>query len=127
MHDMSIFRTSVRIEHAGRRGVQREVHGVMVDTGSEYSWIPATILRELGIEPERKTGFRAADGREIQREIGFAIVYAGGSSAAETVVFGEPGDLTLLGVRSLEGLNLRVDVIRKQFIDAGPVPAAIAA
>jgi len=32
----------------------------------------------------------------------------------------------LLGSRSLEGLNLRVDPVRKQLIDAGPAPAAAA-
>jgi predicted aspartyl protease len=127
MDDMGIFRTSILIENAERRGVQREISDVMVDTGSEYTWIPAEILRELGVRAERETGFRTADGRKITRLIGFAIVYAGGSSAPETVVFGQPGDLTLLGARSLEGLNLRVDVIHKQLVDAGPIPAAIAA
>jgi len=43
------------------------------------------------------------------------------------VVFGESGDLTLLGARSLEGLNLRVDPVNKRLVDAGPAPAAAAA
>jgi hypothetical protein len=30
----------------------------------------------------------------------------------------------LLGARSLEGLNLRIDPIRKILVDAGPVPSA---
>ena len=37
---------------------------------------------------------------------------------------GEPGDLALLGARTLEGLNLRVDTARKKLVAAGPVPAA---
>jgi len=40
------------------------------------------------------------------------------------VVFGEPGDMTLLGP---ESLNLRVDLGRKELVPAGPVPAARAA
>jgi hypothetical protein len=40
------------------------------------------------------------------------------------VVFGEPGDLALLGARTLEGLNVRVDALRKKLVVAGPVPAA---
>jgi hypothetical protein len=40
------------------------------------------------------------------------------------VVFAEPADLILLGARSLEGLNLRVDSRRKQLVDAGPTVAA---
>ena len=45
----------------------------------------------------------------------------------DEVVFGEPGDLVLLGARSLEGLNLLVDPHRKVLVDAGPAPAAVAA
>lgn len=45
----------------------------------------------------------------------------------DDVVFGEPGDLMLLGARSLEGLNLRVDPVTRQLVDAGPVPAAASA
>ncbi len=41
------------------------------------------------------------------------------------VVFGEPGDLTLLGSRSLEGLNFRIEPVTKQLVDAGPAPAAV--
>jgi hypothetical protein len=40
------------------------------------------------------------------------------------VVFGEPGDLVLLGARTLEGLNFRVDPLTRQLVDAGPAPAA---
>ena len=42
-------------------------------------------------------------------------------------VFGEPGDLVLLGSRSLEGLNFRVEPVTKRLVDAGPAPAAAAA
>ena len=34
--------------------------------------------------------------------------------------------MTLLGARSLEGLNLRVDPRTKQLVDAGPIIAAMA-
>jgi hypothetical protein len=41
------------------------------------------------------------------------------------VVFGEPGDITLLGARSLEGLNVRIDPVSRQLVDAGPLPLAV--
>jgi len=47
--------------------------------------------------------------------------------APDYVVFAEPGDKILLGARSLEGLNLRVDAQRKQLIPAGPMLARVAA
>jgi hypothetical protein len=43
------------------------------------------------------------------------------------VIFGEPGDLVILGSRTLEGLNFRIDPIRRQLVDAGPFLAAAAA
>jgi hypothetical protein len=50
-----------------------------------------------------------------------------GRRAADEVVFGHPGDLTLLGSRSLEGLNFRIEPVTKRLVDAGPAPAAAAA
>jgi hypothetical protein len=49
------------------------------------------------------------------------------SQRTELVVFGEPGDMMLLGAHGLEGLNLRVDLARKALVPAGPVPAALVA
>jgi hypothetical protein len=33
----------------------------------------------------------------------------------------------VLGVHGLEGLNVRIDLNRKELVSAGPVPAAVAA
>ena len=35
--------------------------------------------------------------------------------------------MVLLGAHGLEGLNVRVDLNRKELVPAGPVPAALAA
>ena len=50
---------------------------------------------------------------------------AGGTFTTDEVVFGEPGDLVLLGARSLEGLNLKVDLVGKRLVSAGPMLAAV--
>ncbi len=125
--DMGTFRTSVAIEHPGRRGRLVQIADVMVDTGSEFTWIPRPALEELGLTPERTTRFRTADGRVVEREVCFAIVHTGGTSAAENVVFAEGTDMALLGARTLEGLNLRIDLVKKELVDAGPMPAATVA
>jgi clan AA aspartic protease len=127
MTEMGIFRTTIAVEHPSVRGVVREIADVMVDTGSEYTWIPRPILEALGVSPERVSRFQTADGRVIEREVGFANVHAGGTSAPDIVVFAEDGDMVLLGVRALEGLNLRIDVVTNQLVSAGPVPAAAGA
>lgn len=124
---MGCFTTSIGVENASRRGEVREVVGALVDTGSEFSWVPSNLLRELGIRAERVQRFLVADGRELVREIGFAIVHVAGMTTADDVVFAQPDDMVLLGARSLEGLNLRVDPQRKTLIPAGPIITASAA
>jgi len=42
--DMGIFRTTIGIAHLALPSGRRELDGVMVDTGSEYNWIPAVLL-----------------------------------------------------------------------------------
>lgn len=124
MDDMETFRTTIKIENPLRRGEARELPDTLVDTGAELTWAPRAILESLGIQPEKHLGFRTADGRAIYRDIGYAIVHAGGTETNDEVVFAEPGDMVLLGARSLEGLNLRVDSRNKTLIDAGPIVAA---
>lgn len=103
--DMGIFRTTVAVAHLARPDDRRSLHNVMVDTGSEYNWIPRAVLEELGVQPQRVDRFETADGRVLEREVAFAMLYAGGRSTASAVVFAERGDLVLLGAHGLEGLN----------------------
>lgn len=127
MRRMGLFRTTIEIENWESRGRRRPVADALVDTGSEYTWVPRDVLQSLGIEPQRKQAFIVAHGRRIERDIGYALVRAAGTEAPDLVVFAEPGDLILLGTRSLEGLNLKVDPLRKALVPAGPVIAASAA
>jgi predicted aspartyl protease len=122
--EMGTFRTTIEIENPARRGERRSLESVLVDTGAELSWVPAPILESLGVERDKRLRFRQASGTVLERWTGFAIVHAGGTRTADDVVFGEPSDMVLLGARSLEGLNLRVDPVLKQLVDAGPAPAA---
>lgn len=124
---MGTFRINVDVEHPDRPSRRQTLRNVLVDTGAELSWFPATVLDALGIRRLKQWRFRQADGSMLTRWAGVAVVHAAGTSCGDEVVFGEPSDLILLGARSLEGLNLRVDPMRKQLIDAGPAPAAVAA
>ena len=124
MSDMGTFRTTGGVESPLQRGRIVELHDVMVDTGAEATWIPRAILESLGVAPERSELYQMADGRILQRDVGYGIVHAGGKATIDDVVFAEPTDLVLLGARSLEGLNLRVDPRLKQLVSAGPIVAA---
>jgi predicted aspartyl protease len=122
--DMGIFRTTIGVAPLAAPERRRDLDDVVVDTGSEYNWIPSGVLIDLGVSPVRIDRFETADGRVLEREVGFALVYAGGRSAAAAVVFAREGDMVLLGAHGLEGLNLRVDLVRRELVPAGPVPAA---
>jgi len=122
---MGTFHTRCRIENPIRRTKQVAIPKILVDTGSEYTWIPAKRLERLAITREKKdVRFVMANGQQITRSVGFAIIRLDQFFTIDEVVFGEPGDLTLLGARTLEGLNLRVDAQQKKLVAAGPVPAA---
>ena len=125
--DMGTFRTDVEIENPTRRGARRRISNALVDTGAELSWFPRSILEELGVEPRKVWHFRQADGTVLSRPTGGVSLVVAGVWTVDEVVFGEPGDLVLLGARSLEGLNLRVEPTTKRLVDAGPAPAAVAA
>ncbi len=127
MSDMGAFRTTILVESVERRGETRTIDDALVDTGSEYTWVPRDVLVDLGVRPEKTQRFIVADGRQLERQVGIAIVHAAGAMAPDFVVFAEPGDMILLGAHSLEGLNVRVDAQRKQLVPAGPILAGAAA
>lgn len=123
--DMGSFRVDIEIENPARPGEKRTLRSVLVDTGAELSWVPAEVLESLGIERDNKWHFRQANGTILERWAGGARIYVAGKRTNDDIVFGEPGDLILLGSRTLEGLNFRVEPVTKQLVDAGPAPAAV--
>ena len=126
-NDIGSFRVDMAIENPARPGERRTLTSVLVDTGAELSWVPADLLESLSVERNNLWRFRQADGTILERWTGSVLVYVAGKKAADEVVFGEPSDLMLLGSRTLEGLNFRVEPVTKQLVDAGPAPAAVAA
>jgi predicted aspartyl protease len=122
--EMGTFRVDVEIENPAAEGRRERLSNVLVDTGAELSWFPSLILESLGIRRRKQWSFRQADGTILERWTGSARVFAAGTDTVDDVIFGEPHDLVLLGARSLEGLNMRIDPVSKTLVDAGPAPAA---
>ena len=58
---------------------------------------------------------------------GTVLIGVAGRQTVDELVFGQPGDLVLLGWHTLSGLNFRLDPVTGQLVDAGPAPAAAAA
>jgi len=120
----AFFVGSVVANHTDQKRVAR-IPKLLVDTGSEYTWLPEAALERIGVVREKKDmSFVMANGSIVTRSVGFAIIRVGKYFTIDEVVFAEKGDLTLLGARTLEGLNLVVDSSRKRLVAAGPIPAA---
>jgi len=122
---MGTFHISCKIENHTDRTKAVRIPKLLVDTGSEYTWVPASTLEKIGVVREKKDlRFIMANGEVVTRSVGFAILRVDSNFTIDEVVFAEPGDLALLGSRTLEGLNLTVDSARKRLVAAGPLPAA---
>ena len=124
---MRTFYTRCKVENVVNREQSAIIRRLLVDTVSDYTWIPATALEKIGVDREKKDiSFVMANGQQITRSVGFVIIRLDKFFTVDEVVFAEKGDLTLLGARSLEGLNLRVDSRHKKLLAAGPLLAATA-
>lgn len=124
---MSIFKVEMVLRNPKQEDIVSPAVSAIVDTGSELSWVPSEILAAAGITPRRKRLFLTATGQSIQRSIGYAIVSAEGFETTDEIVFGEPGDMTLLGVRTLEGFGVTVDSLAHRLVATATLAAACAA
>ncbi len=88
----------------------------LVDTGSEYTWMPAQVLDETGIERRRSRSFVTATGERFARPVGYAILRVADFETVDEVVFAEPTDMTLLGVRTIEGVGAYVDNVERRLV-----------
>jgi len=108
---MSTFKVNVVARNPKREELATKPLQVLVDTGSELTWLPAELLKGVGITPRRRRIFATGTQQKVEREVGYAILSAEGYETNDEVVFAENGDMTLLGVRTLEGFGVMVDNI----------------
>ena len=116
VQNMSMFRVSVTARNTKHEEIATEPVSAVVDTGSELTWLPADILRGIGITPRRKRTFLMANQQKIQRDVGYALLSAEGYETIDEVVFAESSDMSILGVRTLEGFGVMVDNIGHRFV-----------
>jgi predicted aspartyl protease len=122
---MSSFRVNVvAVNIADQQRVTPSI-SALVDSGSELTWLPSGVLQAVGIGPVRSRSFQTATGQTVQRPVGYAILRAEGYETIDEVVFAEPGDATLLGVRTLEGFGVVVDFIAHRFVATTTLVAQI--
>jgi predicted aspartyl protease len=114
--NMSKFMVNLTAINPSERQRRSSPVEVMVDTGSEVSWLPKKELMNIGIKPESKKRFEMANKQIIERDIGYAILAAEGYTTIDEVVFAEDSDMSLLGVRTIEGFSVMVDNIGHRFV-----------
>jgi len=125
MKKMGTVRVDCRIENVGDRHRSAKVQNLLVDTGSDYTWLPSKALERIGVKREKKdVKLTMANGQSITRSVGFVVIHAEDFFTVDEVVFAQPDDLALLGARTLEGFNARVDSKQKKLVAAGPILAA---
>lgn len=81
----------------------------LVDTGSTYSEVSASILRSLGITAREKSEYLLADGRRGMMDVGNARIEIDGKGLTMPIGFQKGKGEPLIGVVTLELLGFKVD------------------
>lgn len=113
---MSLFRVNVIARNPRDESRCTPPIEALVDTGSELTWLAADVLAAIGIAQRRQRTFVTATRQVVTRPVGYAILAAEGYETTDEVVFAEPGDQTLLGVRTIEGFGVVVDNIAHRLV-----------
>ena len=121
---MSLFRVGVVARNTKDESLVSPAVDALVDSGSELTWLPRDLLRDIRITPVRKRSFSTATRPLVTRDTGYAILAAEGFKTVDEIVFAEPGDMTLLGVRTLEGFGVMVDSVAHRLVATTTIVAA---
>ena len=88
----------------------------LVDTGSTMTSVPASLLGDLGVEPESSELFEFAQGEIRALEVGYTWVRVAGKEVMTPVMFNDEGTPALLGAIALESAFMGVDPVRQRLI-----------
>lgn len=88
----------------------------LVDTGATMTAVPASVLRQLGVEPSTRKAFQFAQGEVRTMDVGYARVRVEGQEIITQVLFNDEGTPALLGAIALENAFLGVDPLAQRLI-----------
>ena len=97
-------------------GERYETVRVMVDCGATHTTLPESLLNRLGVVPETVRSFKIADGRELERPLGYTRMRLGSETIVTPVAFCNDCEPALLGAVSLEILGLGIDPVNSRVI-----------
>jgi predicted aspartyl protease len=124
---MGSFYTGCKMEN--HKDQKRSAVGphLVVDTGREFTWVPSEVLERIGVEPVKKDlQLQMANGEIVTRSVGCAVLRVDTFETIDEVVFGQRGNLSFLGARAMEGMNIQLDPRKNRLLAAGPIVAATA-
>ncbi len=107
---------NVRLQIGDLAATRFEDVEAAVDTGSTFTAVPRELLQRLGVQPTRRQRFRIASGEVVENDVGDAMVRLAGLQGATPIIFGEPGEPTLLGAVTLEAFLLAVDPVHETLV-----------
>ena len=88
----------------------------LVDTGSTYSVMPASLLAQLDVARVDRQRFILANGQHIHRDIGETSVRIDGRIRTTLVVFSDEESQALLGAYTLEAFSLAADQVNRRLV-----------
>ncbi len=88
----------------------------LVDTGATITAVPASVLRDLGVEPSFRQSFRSAHGESREMDVGHTWVRVDGRETLTQVLFNDEGSTPLLGAMTLEAVYMAVDPVDGKLI-----------
>jgi len=95
---MGVFHVDCEIVNVRQPKRKATIPWLHVETGAELSWTSESALKKAGITVTKKDlPFLMANGQTITRSVGYAVIRAESFETVDEVVFGQPGDLCLLG------------------------------
>ena len=111
---MGTFNIEIGISNPDR-GRWRTLNA-LVDTGASITALPASVLRELGVEPSFRQRFRSAHGESREMDVGHTWVRVDGRETLTQVLFNDEGSTPLLGAMTLEAVYMAVDPVDGKLI-----------
>lgn len=111
---MGTFSVTVEVGSPDRR-IWRPVD-VLVDTGATFTWLPSSLLAQLGHVPDSRKSFELGDGRIADSEIGDVPVRIGSEVRTTVCVYAKNGEKPVIGAVTLEQFLLAPDPVNKRLV-----------
>jgi clan AA aspartic protease len=106
----------VLIEIGDPQGERFEQIEALVDTGASDTVVPASLLRNLGVQVQETWPFELAENHKVELDIGYTMFRLDGRVRPALVVFGSEETIPLLGASTLEAFHLAVDPVHRRLV-----------